>query len=159
MEEWFGYKRFLIIDLDAHQGNGHERDHIDKDKFYIIDAYNHQIYPGDEVALPFISHDIPVYQGMSDQEYLQEVEESLIKAFADFRPDFVVYNAGTDCMVGDPLGQLSMSEQGVVDRDELVFKHAYEINKVPIVMLLSGGYQQSNAPCIARSIRNLNDKF
>ena len=40
----------------------------------------------------------------------------------------------------------------MIDRDELVFKHAYEINKVPIVMLLSGGYQMSNAPVIARSI-------
>ena len=66
MEQWFGYKRFLIIDLDAHQGNGHERDHRDKDKFYIIDAYNHHIYPGDEIALPFISDNIPVDRFMSD---------------------------------------------------------------------------------------------
>lgn len=47
----------------------------------------------------------------------------------------------------------------MVDRDELVFRLAYEIYKVPIVMLLSGGYQQTNAPCIARSVRNLCDKF
>ena len=60
MEKWFGYKRFLIIDLDAHQGNGHERDHTDAGKFYIIDAYNHEIYPGDQKALPFITHDIVI---------------------------------------------------------------------------------------------------
>ncbi len=89
---------------------------------------------------------------MSDRDYLKEVETSLLNAFQEFRPDFVIYNAGTDCLVGDPLGNLSITEQGVIDRDELVFKHAYEINKVPIVMLLSGGYQMSNAPVIARSI-------
>ena len=60
MERWFGYKRFLIIDLDAHQGNGHERDHTDAGKFYIIDAYNHGIYPGDQKALSSISHDIVI---------------------------------------------------------------------------------------------------
>mmetsp|Transcript_18685 Transcript_18685/g.23321 ORF Transcript_18685/g.23321 Transcript_18685/m.23321 type:complete len:82 (-) Transcript_18685:323-568(-) len=81
MEQWFGYKRFLIIDLDAHQGNGHERDHHDKEKFYIIDAYNHNIYPGDEVALPFISYDIPVHRRMSDSEYLEQVSMALETAF------------------------------------------------------------------------------
>ena len=70
MELWFGYKRILIIDLDAHQGNGHERDHRDKEKFYIIDAYNHRIYPGDEIALPFISYDISVSRRTSDEEFL-----------------------------------------------------------------------------------------
>jgi len=69
------------------------------------------------------------------------VGRSLTKAFETFKPDFVVYNAGTDCMIGDPLGCLSISEEGIVARDELVFRHAYEINKVPIVMVLSGGYQ------------------
>ena len=110
MEEWFGYKRFLIIDLDAHQGNGHERDHRDKEKFFIIDAYNHGIYPGDDIALPFISHNIPVGHNMSDRNYLKEVETSLLNAFQEFRPDFVIYNAGTDCLAGDPLGELSISE-------------------------------------------------
>ena len=52
----------------------------------------------------------------------------------------MIYNAGTDCMVGDPLGNLNLSEQGIIDRDELVFKYAYETHKVPMVMLLSGGY-------------------
>jgi len=40
----------MIIDLDAHQGDGHGADHIgDKDTF-IIDAYNHMIYPGNDYA-------------------------------------------------------------------------------------------------------------
>ena len=87
------------------------------------------------------------------------VDASLAKAFAEFRPDFVIYNAGTDCMTGDPLGCLRISEKGIVERDEIVFRHAYELNKVPILMVLSGGYQMSNAPVIANLIRNLNEKF
>ena len=62
-------------------------------------------------------------------------------------------------MVGDPLGELNLSEDGVIQRDEIVFNFAYNVFKVPIVMLLSGGYQMSNAPCIARSIANLVEKF
>lgn len=159
MEQWYGYRRFLIIDLDAHQGNGHERDHTDTNKFYIIDAYNHNIYPGDDVALPSISYNISVHRNTSDDDYLAQVDAGLTTAFREFKPDFVIYNAGTDCMCGDPLGRLNITEEGIIARDELVFRHCYQDNKVPIVMLLSGGYQISNAPVIAESIRNLCKRF
>lgn len=45
IEKWYSIERFLIIDLDANQGNGHEKDHKNKAKYYIIDCYNHSIYP------------------------------------------------------------------------------------------------------------------
>jgi hypothetical protein len=48
---------------------------------------------------------------------------------------------------------------GIIERDEIVFRIASQDFKVPIVMLLSGGYQQTNAPCIALSILNLVRKF
>ena len=79
-------------------------------------------------------------------------------AFDSFKPELVIYNAGTDCMMGDPLGNLNISPEGVIKRDELVFRFALE-RKVPIVMVLSGGYQKSNAPNIAESIENLMTKF
>ena len=62
-------------------------------------------------------------------------------------------------MSGDPLGLLDLSAEAVIQRDEIVFQIAMKEHKVPIVMLLSGGYQQTNAPCIAMSIKNLVDKF
>jgi len=37
----------MIIDLDAHQGNGHEKDFVVKESVYIVDCYNHKIYPKD----------------------------------------------------------------------------------------------------------------
>ena len=60
MEKWHGLKKFLIIDLDAHQGNGHEHDHPDKDKVYILDAYNSHIFPGDGPAKRNISEGVYV---------------------------------------------------------------------------------------------------
>ena len=106
-----------------------------------------------------ISDDLKVSRRMQDADFLSMIDRSLTKAFEEFKPDFVVYNAGTDCMVGDPLGNLNISEQGIVERDELVFRYCYEVYKVPVVMLLSGGYQMSNAPVIARSVQNLCEKF
>ena len=46
-------RRVLIVDLDAHQGNGHERDFMDEPRdgdgiaTCIVDAYNPNIFPGE----------------------------------------------------------------------------------------------------------------
>lgn len=70
----------------------------------------------------------------------------------------MVYNAGSDCLAGDPLGNLSLTADAIIKRDELVFETAVLKYKVPIVMLLSGGFCHANAPCIVDSITNLVSK-
>ena len=86
LEKWYDIERFCIIDLDAHQGNGHERDHTDKSKHYIIDAYNHMIYPGDQLAKRWISDDIDVDHTTTDYEFALLVKTSLRKCFETFKP-------------------------------------------------------------------------
>lgn len=46
---------------------------------------------------------------------------------------------------------------GVVERDEIVFAWARSRN-IPITMVLSGGYQRTNAEVIANSLNNLHTK-
>ncbi len=53
---------------------------------------------------------------------------------AEFKPDLIIYNAGTDILVGDPLGNLDISADGIKSRDELMFKTAKD-HQIPIVML------------------------
>ncbi|KAF5917244.1 hypothetical protein HPG69_000013 [Diceros bicornis minor] len=132
-ERMEGISRATIVDLDAHQGNGHERDFMDDKRVYIMDVYNRHIYPGDRFA---------------------KLERSLKKALQEHPPDVVVYNAGTDVLEGDRLGGLSISPQGIVKRDELVFRMVRG-RQVPILMVTSGGYQKRTARIIADSILNL----
>ena len=40
----------------------------------------------------------------SDKAYLPALGAALERAFARFTPDLVLYNAGTDILVNDPLG-------------------------------------------------------
>ena len=72
--------------------------------------------------------------------------------------DFIIYNAGTDIMIGDRLGNLKIRPEDIITRDEMVFNFAKE-KDVPIVMVLSGGYQKANAKNIADSIQNLHNLF
>ncbi|XP_024433850.1 histone deacetylase 11 isoform X2 [Desmodus rotundus] len=149
-----GISRATIVDLDAHQGNGHERDFMGDKRVYIMDVYNRHIYPGDRFAKQAIRRKVELEWGTEDDEYLGKVERNLEKALQEHPPDVVVYNAGTDVLEGDRLGGLSISPQGIVKRDELVFR-VVRGHQVPILMVTSGGYQKRTARIIADSILNL----
>ncbi|XP_053725237.1 histone deacetylase 11 [Synchiropus splendidus] len=149
-----GISKATIIDLDAHQGNGHERDFLDDHRVFILDMYNRYIYPNDRYAKRAIKRKVELDWGTEDAEYLQKVELHTQGALNEVRPDIIVYNAGTDILDGDPLGGLSISPQGIVRRDEIVFRAARQ-RGIPIVMVTSGGYQKQTARIIADSILNL----
>ncbi|CAG8657398.1 11669_t:CDS:2 [Acaulospora morrowiae] len=152
--------RVMIIDLDAHQGNGHERDFAHDNKVHIIDAFNFHIYPQDRYAYSSITTPVRLTtpELKKDEKYLQSIQSAILQSFHEFRPNFVIYNAGTDCLEGDPLGSMNLSKDAILKRDELVFRTAIS-NGVPIVMLLSGGYQKKNAEIISTSILNIINKF
>ncbi|XP_067907896.1 histone deacetylase 11 isoform X2 [Heterodontus francisci] len=150
-----GVSKAMIIDLDAHQGNGHERDFMDDKRVYIMDVFNRYIYPGDGFAKRAIKWKIELDWDTEDSEYLQKVETHMSKALQEVTPDIIVYNAGTDILDGDQLGGLAISPQGIIKRDEKVFEAARK-RKIPILMVTSGGYQRSTARIIADSILNLH---
>nr|XP_033782315.1 histone deacetylase 11 isoform X2 [Geotrypetes seraphini] len=151
-----GVSKATIIDLDAHQGNGHERDFMHDNRVYIMDVYNRYIYPGDEFAKCAIKRRIELDWGTEDKEYLQKVETHVEGALNEVRPDIIIYNAGTDVLDGDPLGGLAISPQGIIKRDEIVFSTARK-REIPILMVTSGGYQKRTARIIADSILNLHN--
>ncbi|XP_053324929.1 histone deacetylase 11 [Spea bombifrons] len=151
-----GVSKATIIDLDAHQGNGHERDFLDDKRVYILDVYNRYIYPGDAYAKRAIKRKVELEWGTEDAEYLEKVDVHVRGALNEMKPDVIVYNAGTDILDGDPLGGLSISPQGIIKRDEIVFTIARN-RGIPIVMVTSGGYQKRTARIIADSIINLHN--
>ncbi|KAJ8720732.1 hypothetical protein PYW08_006197 [Mythimna loreyi] len=147
----------MIVDLDAHQGNGYERDFIDVPEVYIMDMYNKNIYPRDREAKRAIRRNVELNHKVEDLEYMLKLRQNLKAALNEFKPDILVYNAGTDILDTDPLGYLRISEFGIVKRDEFVFEICKEKN-IPIVMLTSGGYLMKSARVIADSIMNLHRK-
>lgn len=147
--------KVLYVDLDAHQGNGVESVLADDEKTYILDCYNPYNYPKDYKAAQAIKKTITDIS--TNQHYLEQLKKALPEAIEEFEPDFIMYNAGADCYEKDPLGGMPVTQEGIVDRDETVFQHAHD-NKIPICMILSGGYAPENAGIIGKSIENLFKK-
>lgn len=155
-----GQKKVLVLDLDAHQGNGYERDFLERDDVVVMDVYNPLIYPGDQKAKSKKGIKLVEIrrEESKDEDYLRVVNQELRNCLEKWKPSFIVYNAGTDCLHGDPLGQMLLSPSGIEQRDLLVFQIAKEYD-LPICMLLSGGYQKSNAEIISQSVKNLFGKL
>ena len=147
-------KRVLIVDVDAHQGNGYASIFYNEPRVIILDAYNGLIYPKDFIASSRIDYAILLDYTDTELYYLQHLQKNLSLAIVETNPDLILYNAGTDVYIHDNLGQLRISEKGIIQRDEIVFRLALNDN-VPICMVLSGGYHRHSAEIAAASIENL----
>jgi acetoin utilization deacetylase AcuC-like enzyme len=79
--------------------------------------------------------------GTGDEEYLRRLEEACRKGMDEFRPQLVMYVAGSDPYREDKLGGLDLSIDGLKRRDRLVFDLARE-RGAAVAVTLAGGYAQ-----------------
>jgi histone deacetylase 11 len=147
-------RKVLIVDLDAHQGNGNASIFRNEPRVDIFDIFNASIYPGDSEAAQHVKYGRPVKMSVGDGEYLGLLKRELPPAIEESSPGLIIYNAGTDVLAGDPLGGMNISSEGIIQRDGIVFRCALD-RKIPILMLLSGGYTRKSAGVIGRSIENV----
>ncbi len=147
-------KKIMVIDLDAHQGNGFEDTFKDDPRVDTFDMYNGEIYPHDRAAAKYIRWDFPLKHGIGELDYLNTLQKNLPQAVSDSCPDLIIYNAGSDPYEKDALGGMRVSAAGLLVRDETVFRLARQ-QRIPIMMVLSGGYHRDSASIIGSSINNL----
>ena len=69
----YNISKVMIVDLDAHQGNGHERDFIDDSDCFIFDCFRPDIYPGDVDALRAVSKQVHVSPRDNADTYLSKI--------------------------------------------------------------------------------------
>lgn len=116
-----GASRVGILDLDYHYGNGTD-DIIEKLNLSYIRHYSSGRNPENR----------PAYAEL----WLKQLS-GIVEKFNDC--DLIIYNAGVDSHINDPLGGNLTSEQ-MARRDRMVFEVARGIG-VPICTSLAGGYQ------------------
>ena len=130
-------QRFLIVDCDVHQGNGTAFIFRDDESVYTFSMHGAKNYP---LFKETSTLDIELPDGTNDEKFLATLNEALPKIF-QHAPDIVFYLGGADPFEKDKLGRLSLTIEGLRQRDELVLRFARERN-VPIVTTMSGGYAE-----------------
>ena len=79
-------------------------------------------------------------------------------ALNQYRPDLVVYNAGSDVLGSDPLTRLFLTPDDLAERDLYVVTEVRE-RHLPLAMVLSGGYGPLSWQAHARSIEGILARF
>jgi acetoin utilization deacetylase AcuC-like enzyme len=76
-----------------------------------------------------------------DNEYLSKLRVCLDQILGQFEPDFILYQCGVDVLESDQLGRLSMTIEGIKERDKTVLNLAKSL-KIPIMCCMGGGYSK-----------------
>lgn len=132
-------QRALVIDLDVHQGNGTAAIFEGDCTVYTFSMHGENNYPFQKRRS---SRDVNLPDGTDDALYLATLREHLPEVFEAARPDAAFYLAGVDPVAGDRYGRLTLTRQGIHQRDRYVLESAHR-RGVPLVLVLSGGYAQT----------------
>jgi acetoin utilization protein AcuC len=147
-------KRFMIIDLDVHHGNGTQDIYID-DKS-VLNLSFHQdgrtLYPGTGSVETIGREDtagynvnLPFPPGTGGESYLNAFKEIVPPIVKQFKPDIILYQSGVDSHHADPLADLNLTYQTYYHLAKNVAALSRETcNK--LLVLLGGGY--NSAACI-----------
>jgi acetoin utilization deacetylase AcuC-like enzyme len=132
-------KRAMVVDCDVHHGNGTAAIFEGDTSVFTLSIHQFNNYP---TVKPLSSLDIHLADGVGDAEYLQRLGNGYRAALTMFHPELIVYAAGADPYYQDQLGGLSLSFDGLMERDRLVMWTAAQ-QKIPVAVVLAGGYAES----------------
>ncbi|MED7772219.1 histone deacetylase [Aeromonas dhakensis] len=131
-------EQVLIVDLDVHQGDGSAALCQGRRDIITLSLHGEHNFPRHKPA----SHmDFPLPSCMEDDAYLTTLAEALNLALRLYAPDLILYQAGVDVHHADELGYLALSDEGVRQRDAMVFDCAQR-HGLPIAAVPGGGYRR-----------------
>jgi acetoin utilization deacetylase AcuC-like enzyme len=152
-----GLERVMIIDYDAHHGNGTQAAFLNEERVAFLSAHQWGIYPGtgwiDDapharkriVNLPFPSR-------AGDTAYLRAADEIFVPFARNFRPQLILVSAGFDSHWNDPLTSLGLSTRGFFSLSKKIINLAEEHCGGKTVFVLEGGYDPHNVARGAESV-------
>ena len=106
---------------------------------FTISLHQQNNYP---MWKPPSSIDVDLPDGIGDDDYLAWLDNALSSGLRQFDPDLMCYIAGADPYREDQLGGLSLTFDGLRERDRLVIWTALN-HGIPVAVVLAGGYAQS----------------
>jgi len=141
--EKYKYNKVAIIDFDVHHGNGTQDIFYNNQKVLYISTHQYPYYPGSgsekEKGKFNNIFNIPLEAGTTAEEYLNAYEHVLNK-ISEFKPEFLLFSAGFDAHIDDPLAQLKLESEDFYK----ITKRTLELSKSfcngNVVSILEGGY-------------------
>jgi acetoin utilization deacetylase AcuC-like enzyme len=144
-----GLQRVMVIDYDAHHGNGTQTACLEDERFGFISTHQWGIYPGTgwitdapHARRRLVNVPLEAYAG---DKTFEHVTDQIFKPVVEsFRPQMLFISAGFDAHWNDPLTSLGLSTHGFYNISKKLVDLAEEYCNGRIVFVLEGGYDPRN---------------
>ena len=141
--EKYKYNKIAIIDFDVHHGNGTQDIFYNNEKVMYISTHQYPYYPGSgsekETGKFNNVLNIPLEARTTSGEYLNAYENVLSKV-KQFKPEFLLFSAGFDAHIDDPLAQLRLSSEDFYKITKRTLEYSKSFCNGRVVSILEGGY-------------------
>ena len=141
--EKYKYKKIAIIDFDVHHGNGTQDIFYDNEKVLYVSTHQYPYYPGSgsnkENGKFNNVLNIPLEAGTTSEVYLNAYENVLNK-IKHFKPEFLLFSAGFDAHIDDPLAQMRLSTEDYYTITKRTLEYSKSFCNGRVVSILEGGY-------------------
>ena len=141
--EKYKYNKIAIIDFDVHHGNGTQDIFYDNEKVLYISTHQYPYYPGSgsekETGKFNNILNIPLEAGTTAEEYLNAYE-NVLKKLKEFKPEFLLFSAGFDAHIDDPLAQLRLGSEDFYHLTKRTLEISKSLCNGSVVSILEGGY-------------------
>lgn len=140
-----GADRVLVVDFDAHHGNGTEDILKENKRAGYLSTHQYGIYPGTGglTSMPdgrgrVVNIPLPVYAG--DKAILDALEQAALPLADKIKPEILFVSAGFDAHWKDPLTALGVSTAGFYQICQKLVDMAGAFSMGKAVFVLEGGY-------------------
>ena len=138
LQKWGLVKQVLIVDLDVHQGDGTAFIFQNDPKVLTFSMHCEINFPSRKQTSDL---DVPLPEGLDNDGYLQILANYLPDLLSQVKPDLVLYDAGVDTHVGDRLGKLALTDEGLYRRERQVLSTC-RAGGYPVACVIGGGYSE-----------------
>jgi acetoin utilization deacetylase AcuC-like enzyme len=144
----FSLDRVLILDIDAHHGNGTQEIFYRSNKVLYVSLHEDPTeFPltgfadevGEDEGLGYTVN-VPLPYGTDDKIYFRAFNEIAVPIINQYKPQFILVSTGFDTHYTDPVGNLSLSAFSYAKIFDAVLESASKFCQGKLVAALEGGY-------------------
>jgi acetoin utilization deacetylase AcuC-like enzyme len=162
----YGLDRVMIIDTDAHHGNGTEEIFWSSGQVLFVSYHQHPWFPGTGVwhrngadAGLGTNYNVELPQWSGDRAYLRVLDELILPLAERYCPQLVLVSAGFDAHWMDHSSVLGLGVHGYYELISGIKSLAERFAGGRLVLSLEGGYHmQALCACVQAALHALQGK-
>jgi acetoin utilization deacetylase AcuC-like enzyme len=143
----YAVRKVMIVDIDAHHGNGTQRIFYDTDEVLYVSLHRFPGFPGSgnfgEVGCgkgEGFTVNVPLGNGHADRDFVEIIHFLVNPLARQYQPGMILVSCGFDLYLHDRLGGMRATPEGYALMTASLLDIAEQVCDGRIVFIMEGGY-------------------